>query len=70
MTNNQRIGARIRAARQDMGYTQDVLAAELDINTMAISKKERGIDATSVEQLHKLSRLLKRPIGWFVEGMK
>jgi transcriptional regulator with XRE-family HTH domain len=67
---NKQVGARIREARQEHAYTQEILAAELRMNIMAISKKERGIDAISAEQLWRLSRLLKRPMEWFMQDVK
>jgi transcriptional regulator with XRE-family HTH domain len=70
MTNDEKIGKHIRSARLDMGYTLDVLAAHLDLNLDAISKKERGVTSVTAEQLVKLARLLERPVTYFLEGVK
>lgn len=69
-TNAQRIGERIKLARVAEGYTQEVLAAELGIGIAAISKKERGEDAITAEQLARLATLLGKPADWFLEDVR
>jgi transcriptional regulator with XRE-family HTH domain len=63
---NALIGARLRAARLECGYTQDVVADMLGLKKMAISKKESGGAVVTAEQLAKISELLQRPVAWFL----
>src|SRR5271166_2392222 len=42
MTNPRDIGARIRTAREDLGWTQDQLAAEVGVSRSAVAQWETG----------------------------
>lgn len=52
------IGARIKAARERAGYTQEDLAAELDMSPTHISVLERGVKAPKLETLVRIANTL------------
>lgn len=52
------IGARIRAARERAGLTQEDLAAELDMSPTHISVLERGRKAPKLETLVNIANTL------------
>ena len=53
------IGARIKAARERAGMTQEDLAAALDMSTTHISVLERGVKAPKLETLVKIANTLE-----------
>jgi transcriptional regulator with XRE-family HTH domain len=59
------IATNIRTARLDAELTQAQLAAVLGIESMAISKWERGHHAPSNGNLLALAEHLSRDVGWF-----
>ena len=52
------IGARIKAARERAGMTQDDLAAELEMSPTHISVLERGLKAPKLETLVNIANAL------------
>lgn len=52
------IGARIKAARERAGLTQEDLAAELEMSPTHISVLERGVKAPKLETLVKIANTL------------
>lgn len=52
------IGARIKAARERAGMTQEDLAAELEMSPTHISVLERGLKAPKLETLVKIANAL------------
>ena len=52
------IGARIKAARERAGMTQEDLAAELEMSPTHISVLERGVKAPKLETLVKIANTL------------
>ena len=53
------IGARIKAARERAGMTQEDLAAELEMSPTHISVLERGLKAPKLETLVNIANVLK-----------
>lgn len=53
------IGARIKIARERAGYTQEDLAAELDMSPTHISVLERGVKAPKLETLVRIANTLR-----------
>jgi transcriptional regulator with XRE-family HTH domain len=63
--DRQKLGAKLREAREYLGLSQDEVAKILGIPRTALSNIEsgqRGIDAL---ELKKLSQLYKRPVTYF-----
>lgn len=67
---NEAIGQRIRLRRRELGLTQAQLGGLLTRKRSyaAISDLERGKTAISVEDMIDVSRLLDRPVMYFVFG--
>ena len=57
MIDNKTVGSAIAALRQAKGFTQQQLAAALDVSHQAVSKWETGQAIPDVETLMALSRL-------------
>jgi transcriptional regulator with XRE-family HTH domain len=51
--NRQKIGERIRAFREEKGYSQDELAEIMEVSRSTISKIENGKFAVSIDYLVK-----------------
>ena len=56
--NLRAIGARIKAARERAGITQEDLAAELEMSPTHISVLERGLKAPKLETLVNIANAL------------
>lgn len=61
------IGERIKRARVDRGWTQDVLAVESDIDSASIRSYENGRAMVSVKTLLQIATTLERDPGWFLK---
>ena len=60
MENYRKIlGRNVRAARKDLGWSQEDLAFETDIDRTYISGIERGVRNPSLDLLVKLAKTLK-----------
>jgi transcriptional regulator with XRE-family HTH domain len=58
MTNPKDIGARIRQAREDQGWTQDQLAAEVGVSRSAVAQWETGRAGQVTANLTRVSAAL------------
>ena len=55
---NIQIGERCRQARETAGYTQELLAEQIDVSTQFLSDAERGVTGMSIATIIKLCRTL------------
>ena len=62
----QQIGKRLRAARDYLGLSQELVAQHLDVPRAAVSAMEHGQRKVSSVELRKLARLYSRSIGYFL----
>lgn len=62
----EELGKRVMAARTQMGLTQLELAEALQVDRTVITKIEGGLRTVDTLELARLSKALRRPIGWFV----
>ena len=53
-----KFGQRLREVRQERGFTQQQLAALLQVNQITISTWERGTREPSIEMIKKIAKLL------------
>lgn len=60
-----RVGANIRAARKSRGLTQAQLARRLEMESLNISRWERGMVVPRAENLVRLADELGYDLGWF-----
>lgn len=61
------IGARIRQARLEAGFTQEQLAEVASFSKRSLQEYEYG-NTIPYKHLRELSRLLNRPEEWFLYG--
>ena len=62
--------ARIRKAREDMGYTREQFAEKLDVSVSYLAELERGRTGISVKMLVKVCRLLGLSSDYVLFGIK
>jgi transcriptional regulator with XRE-family HTH domain len=62
----QQIGKRLRAARDYLGLSQELVAQHLDVPRAAVSAMEHGQRKVSSVELRKLAHLYGRPVGYFL----
>jgi transcriptional regulator with XRE-family HTH domain len=59
---NRRVGSNIRKFREDLGLSQEKLAAEADLHRAYIGQIERGEKKIGLVNLEKIAKALKVPI--------
>jgi transcriptional regulator with XRE-family HTH domain len=57
------LGGRLRALREDQGYTQRALGRRAGLSGKFIGEVERGEKSITVDSLYLLSRALRTPLG-------
>jgi Zn-dependent peptidase ImmA (M78 family)/transcriptional regulator with XRE-family HTH domain len=67
---SQQIGARVRAARVELGLSQADVAVALDLSQAAVSQLEAGRRSPRVDELAVLSDLFARDIDYFLTPMR
>ncbi len=60
------IGARVRAARDARGMTQEQLASAIDQATRTVSYLETGTKAPTLLTLMRIAGVLERPLSFFL----
>ena len=66
--NEQQLGANIKARREELGLSQNDLAASLGMDQGKVSLIERGgRKVDMVKELPMLAKVLKKPLLWFFE---
>lgn len=65
-TEHEEIGTRLRAAREYLGLSQELVAQHLEVPRPAISAMERGSRKVSSVELKKLARLYGKPMASFL----
>jgi transcriptional regulator with XRE-family HTH domain len=63
--DRQKLGARLREAREYLGLSQDEVAKYLGIPRTALSHVESGQRRVDALELKKLAQLYKRPVVYF-----
>jgi transcriptional regulator with XRE-family HTH domain len=63
--NPQKLGQRVRQARERQGLSQEELAAEMGLGQRAISELENGKRRLSVTEVPDLARVLDVPFLYF-----
>ena len=64
--DNREIGARVKAARKNLGLTQGQLAERIDLSENAVAKLENGFMAASLQTLVKLANELGVTMDYFL----
>lgn len=63
----ERIGERIRAAREEKGYTQEDLGRLIRQSPVTISRWESASRRPGITELVDLARVLDKPVTYFTE---
>lgn len=64
----KKLGKKIKLARVELDLTQMDLAKRISAKQKSISRYENGVSLPSLTTLEKLSKVLKKPMGYFIEG--
>ena len=62
------MGARLRQAREYLGFSQEAVAEALGVPRASVSGMEGGHRKVSSLELRDLARLYRRPIEWFYDS--
>jgi transcriptional regulator with XRE-family HTH domain len=62
------VGQKLKARRNLMGITQEVLAESTGITFQQVQKYEKGRNRLSASRLFQFSRVLDIPVAYFFEG--
>src|ERR1700753_1395250 len=68
MTNPQDIGARIRSAREEQGWTQDELAEAVGVSRSAVAQWETGRAGQITGNLSRIARALEVDVEHLIYG--
>ncbi len=63
----KKLGKKIKLARVELDMTQADLAEATEIMQKSISRYETGLSLPSLESLDKISKVLKKPFGYFLD---
>ncbi len=63
----KKLGKKIKLARVEMDMTQGDLAKAIGALQKSISRYETGSSVPSLETLEKISKILKKPYGYFLD---
>ena len=66
--DQEKCGARIRQIRKQNGYTQELLARELDIDRSLLSHIESGKGGCTVDNFIQLAVLFHVSLNWLILG--
>ncbi|MCK9573665.1 MAG: helix-turn-helix domain-containing protein [Candidatus Omnitrophica bacterium] len=64
----KKLGKKIKMARVELDLTQIDLAKRISAKQKSISRYENGVSLPSLTTLEKLSKVLKKSMGYFIEG--
>jgi transcriptional regulator with XRE-family HTH domain len=57
------LGARVRALREDLGYTQRTLGRRARLSGKFIGEVERGEKSITIDSLYRVAQALRTPLG-------
>lgn len=63
------VGTKVKTRRLMLGLSQEELAKSIGLTFQQIQKYERGTNRISVSRLIDISRALKTPIDYFLDGI-
>lgn len=64
---DKEIGARIRKAREEIGYSQEYVGECLELSFQQVQKYECGQNRIAATRLEEISVILQKPITYFYE---
>ena len=66
MTQNEQIGAKMKACRQEKGLTLKQLSDMVDLSVGFLSQAERGLATISLNSLYRLATALEVDVSFFL----
>lgn len=66
MERKQKIAARIKQARLELGLSQTELGKLYGASGVTIGEIERGISSIDIPSLERLAKILGKPLDWFL----
>ena len=66
---DKRLGARLKAARLERGFTLDVMGKHIGVRFNTVFKTESGLCKITVERLLDSAKALNRPAADFLRGL-
>ena len=65
--DKKKLGKRIKVARVEMDLNQTQLAKKIGAKQKSISRYETGSALPTIETLVKITKILKKPTGYFLD---
>lgn len=65
--DKKKLGKKIKLARVELDLNQTEFAEKIGAKQKSISRYENGLSMPSIETLVKISKVLKKPAGYFLE---
>ncbi len=69
LTDQDKLVARLKEAREYVGLSQGKVADFLDVSRSAVSEMESGKRNVTAMELKKLSKIYQRPVAWFTDDL-
>ncbi len=66
--NAKKLGKKIKMARIELDLNQTQLANKIGAKQKSISRYETGASMPTIETLIKIAKVLKKLVGYFLEG--
>ncbi len=63
----KKLGKKIKLARVELDLNQTDLAKKIGAKQKSISRYENGLSMPSIETLMKITKILKKPAGYFLD---
>ncbi len=63
----KKLGKKIKIARIELDMNQTELAEKIGAKQKSISRYENGISLPSLDTMVKIAKVLKKPVGFFLE---
>lgn len=67
---DKHVGTRVRAARTELGYSQEFVADRLGISFQQVQKYERGFNRISASRLYELAKIFRKPVAFFFQDIE
>jgi len=65
--DTKKFGKKIKLARVEADLTQEHLAQMINNLQKSISRYETGVSMPTIETLLKIAKVLKKPVGYFLD---
>lgn len=63
---NKILGLKLKLKRKELGFSQNQLGKEIGLSFQQIQKYEKGVNNISINNLYKISEILKTDISYFI----